>query len=362
MNELDGIKVTVVCPHQEMRNVLLKIRSWQYSDPLGRDSVESVMPAATLEEALAGAQRCPRRAVLVPIGFSLAEVKDQLCRHRLQKLEVIVRPPRGILSECSRDPDDPPSATMIEPETLARAQDPLPALRKALLRLRVGHRYGLRELSSEQDFDSYFRLRRRVWEQEGFLPEELAESADDWELHFSDRVARPIGAFAADGSLVGCARLVLPLGVEQADAITAISGLLKRRGDDRLQRLFQYPRGEVLPFDVLEAFAGFGSYYRKLILRRQTHAEVSRVIVAPEHRGHGLGEVLVDSLKTLAQRRLHIRTLFLACHRQMEGFYARCGFRALPGLTADRFASVQAPVIAMVCETDRPVRDAGLVH
>jgi len=362
MNRVDGIKVTVVCPHQEMRSVLQKIRSWQDSDPLGRESVESVMPATTLEEAMACAQRCPARAVLVPIGFSLAEVKDQLYRHRLQTLEVIVRPPRGILSERGRDPDDPPSATMIEPETLARAQDPVPALRKALLRLRVSRRFTLRELHTEQDFDSYFRLRHRVWKQQGYLPPNLMESPAEWEMHFSDRVARPIGAFTADGVLAGCARLVLPLGVEQTDAIATISGLLKRRGDARLQRLFHYPPGEVLPFDVLEAFAGFGAFYRKLILSRKPHGEVSRVIVDPEQRGQGLGEVLVDSLKTLAQRRLRIRTLFLACHRQMEGYYGRCGFHALPGLTADRFASVQAPVIAMVCEMDRSDRGIRSVH
>jgi len=360
MRRTEGIKVTVVCPHLEMRNVLRKIRSWQDSDPLGRQAVESVMPAATLEEALAGAQSCPARAVVVPIGYSAAEVKDQLRRHRLQQLEVVLRPPRGILSECGSELDEQPSATLIEPNTVARVQDPLPALRKALLRLSVRRRFGLREIRSEEEFDSYFRLRHRVWQREGFLPPQLEQAT--WEIHFSDRVARPLGAFSEDGLLVGCARLVLPLGVEHAAAVATISALLKRRGDPLLRREFGYPPGEVLPFDVLEAFAGFGAYYRKLILGRRSHAEVSRVIVHPDWRGHGLGEVLVDSLKSLAQGRLRIRTLFLACHREMAGFYGRCGFRPLPGLCADRFASVHAPVIAMACESDPRLAEARKIH
>lgn len=58
-------------------------------------------------------------------------------------------------------------------------------------------------------------------------------------------------------------------------------------------------------------------------------AEVSRVIVAPEHRGEGLGEVLVDSLLSLA-RLQRLQVLFLACHMNLQGFYERVAFTCYP--------------------------------
>lgn len=68
--------------------------------------------------------------------------------------------------------------------------------------------------------------------------------------------------------------------------------------------------------------------------------------MAPEIRSEGLGEVIVDSLLSLAGRR-QLRALFLACHNDLKGFYERCGFYVLPGLECDRFAGVNVPAIAM---------------
>ena len=96
----------------------------------------------------------------------------------------------------------------------------------------------------------------------------------------------------------------------------------------------------------MASFPTFRHYYRDLVRTRTPKAEVSRVIVAPEHRGKGLGEVMVDSLVSYA--RVHqIRVLFLACIAEHRRFYERCGFRAIPDMECDEFVNVGVPAIGM---------------
>jgi predicted GNAT family N-acyltransferase len=325
-----------------MLNVLKKIRWWHFDDPLGTSSVRHVAGTKEFKEALLSARQCPDKFILVPLGYRKSDVIDRLNDELLRKLEIIIRPPRpGLKPEI----DELPNASLLEDRYIVNVQDPLPALRKSLLRLRFRDRMCVRELKSEDDFRQYFSLRYRVWRPMGYLPPEQDCPASEWELNFTDRAAYPLGVFTREGTLIACARLVLPLG-QDSHHLRLIHKLVAATGDSKLVANLEWPKGLRQLLDLLDSFPGFHGYFKRLIRNNIQAAEVSRVIVAPEHREQGLGEVLVDSLVSLARQR-HLQMLFLACHLGHKGFYERSGFYVLAGLECERFAGVNAPAIAM---------------
>jgi GNAT superfamily N-acetyltransferase len=206
----------------------------------------------------------------------------------------------------------------------------------------------VRELQTKADFGKYFSLRYNVWKEMNYLPPSQDCANSQWELNFTDRTSFPVGAFDGAGSLIGCARLVYPLG-QRSSHISVIESCIADRNDLSLAKVFESPRSLTHPFDLLESLEGFDEYFKGLVRRRLRYAEVSRVIVHPAHRSTGLGEVLVDSLVSLAIER-QVNVLFLACNEGLQGFYEHCGFQVLPGLHCDRFAGVNAPAIAMFME------------
>lgn len=185
----------------------------------------------------------------------------------------------------------------------------------------------------------------------GYLPRQSDCEDIEMELNYSDRTAYPIGAFTPAGELIRCARLVFPLGHESWH-LPLISELVAAKNDARLTANFEYPQMMKHPFDILESLAGFGSYFARLVRDNIKYAEVSRVIVAPEYRRDGLGEVLVDSLLSLA-RKYKLGLSFLACHGNLHPFYGRCGFKVLPWLSCEHFAGVNAPAIAMAIDLQK---------
>ncbi len=348
--ESSKINVTVVCPQPGMLNVLGKIRHWHVNNELGNKTIRDVSQSRGLHEALASAAENSEKGILVPIGYRSSDVVDSLTPELRRKLEIIIRPPRpGTKPEL----DERPSASLLEDgRHIVQVQDTLPALRKALLRIKLGAEVEVRQLRTEEDFRQYFTLRYQVWQQMGYLPPERDCRASQWELTFTDRTAYPIGAFTKDGRLIGCARLVLPLGHE-SHHLGMIQRLVAETGDRDLAACFRYPERLMHPYDLLESFEGFHAYFRRLVRKRIRSGEVSRVIVAPSHRGHSLSEVLVDSLIALA-RRQQIQVLFLACHARLRALYERCGFSPLAGLTCERFAGVNAPAIGMARKLTAP--------
>jgi len=344
------INITVVCPQPDMLNVLNKIRQWHLDNPLGNSSVRHVAGTKKLKEAVLSARQCPEKSILVPLGYRKSDVVDRLNDELLRKLEIIIRLPRlGLKPEI----DELPNASLLEDCHIVNVQDPLPALRKSLLRLRFRDRICVRELNSEDDFRQYFSLRYRVWRQKGYLSYDQDCSESQWELNFTDRTAYPAGVFGRDGTLIACARLVFPILGQDSHHLPLIEQLVRATGDPKLAAIIKYPECLTHPFDLLECFQGFRAYFMRLVRRKIRHAEVSRVIVAPEHREQGLGEVLVDSLLSLASQR-QLQVLFLACHKQLKGFYESSGFYVLPGLECERFAGVNAPAIAMARKLTAP--------
>ena len=147
--------------------------------------------------------------------------------------------------------------------------------------------------------------------------------------------------------MIACARLVQQFGRETTEHVRTISRLLKHRGTQAAARAFSYPGTAEQPFDILCEFRSFRDYFRSLIRKQSSVAEVSRIIVAPEFRGCGLAEVLVDSLGTLAKLQ-RVDVLMLACREALSPLYQHCGFSPVRGLVSEKFISIPEKSIVMV--------------
>ena len=223
----------------------------------------------------------------------------------------------------------------------------LGALRKSLLLVRTRQFAEARVLSGPEELAAFFELRYRIWSELGYLSPNKVCPQTPWELDFTDRTSLPLGIFSkADGKLLGAARLVRGFGEDNHDQIKTIEEMLRNRNAPILQNNFRYPDGQSHPFDILGELDRFREYYRDLVRRGISKAEISRVVVAPECRKFGLGEVIVDTLCSLA--RIHaIRVLFLACHTKHAVFYERCGFHAIRDVAGSQFLTYPVPCIAM---------------
>lgn len=351
MNTDRNIDIVIVCPEPSMERILWDVRKWNTENPEGRKFGSKVWKENDLGSALEIVQRNPEKSILVPLGYEQQDVCD-LLGDFAGKLEVIIHSPSA--SHRSGEIEEVPSSSLLKENSVVNVHNTISALRKSLLKLRLRDVVSVRELRFEEDFENYFSLRYKVWTAMGYLPPHEDSPEIQWELNFTDRTALPIGAFTNDGRLVGCARLVFPLGRE-THHVGLIQSMVAETGNAKLMENLAYPKGLTHPFDILESFHGFREYYAGLVRRHIRKAEVSRVVVAPEFRGYRLGEVLVDSLLSLATRH-GIKVLFLACLAKHEIFYSRCGFKRMEGIQCERFAGVNVPAIGMACHIS-PQRD-----
>jgi hypothetical protein len=247
------IDITVVCPQPGTLNVLNRIKKWHLDDPLSKSNVRCVAKARDLAEGMLASRESPESSILVPIGYQEAEVKRLMNDEGLRGLEIVIRPPRP---SQGRELDDFPSASLLSDSRIVNVQDTLPALRKCLLRLAFKDKICIRELHSEDDFRQYFALRYRIWKNMGYLPLEQDCSESQWELNFTDRTAYPLGAFTRENVLVGCARLVLPLG-QDSHHVRLIERMLATAGDRKMIEVFRYPERLLHPYDLLACFEAF---------------------------------------------------------------------------------------------------------
>lgn len=280
----------------------------------------------------------PDRVVVVLIGFRSRQLQKFTHLAREAGLEVVV---------LSQDPNCTAYTPPFLRGRIAVARDePEALLRMAILRLYVSQAVRFRQLQPKQ-LAEYFALRYRVWEEvwKGMErdPNRVTNELG-WEVNYTDLAAWPIAAMdRRGGKLIGCARLVRATGNESpfADDIRRLvknSPALVRRIDIN---------GYDLPFDMFAPFSsGFMDYYADLMQQHIENAEVSRVLVAPEWRDGGLGEVLMDHLAEFARERA-VQRLFLACQEIHERFYRRCGFQRISGLESDTFGNMEVRAIAM---------------
>jgi len=339
-----AIHVIVACRDARGTRQVRAIRAWLHrtDDPASKGAVQHVDKATDPCSALRGLAARVRDTIFITVGYGEAEARDILGRAAPSGLEAIIllAAPSGAHAPAH------PSASLLEASPFLAFGDPMPALRKSILRLHARSYASIRELETLDDLRAHFSLRYRVWKRLRYIQDDKHCPQSQWELDFTDRTAEPIGAFSATGRLIGCARLVRGIGVENPHQVSLIDRLIEEKHDPCLRRNFQYPETIQHPYDILESFPRFRDYYKGLVKNGVPKAEVSRVIVKPGHRRAGLGEVVVDSLVSVASC-LDVKVLFLACLRKHQRFYERCGFRTIPDLECDSFVNVRVPAIAM---------------
>jgi GNAT superfamily N-acetyltransferase len=314
--------------------------------------IGGVIKEQTLDSAIAEVCRDLDRKILVTIGFSNSELSDVLDFREASRLEAIV---------CrSGDDELPPSRPSSSPFDLTRAEargDPVPFVRKAVVRQSFRMRATVVPLTEDGELKEYFALRYRVWKEMNYLAAPGQDCAkSQLELNYTDRFSYPIGVFSRPGgaagektTMLGCGRLVRGDGQENGSLLRSIDRIVAGANDTCLSANFAWPEKAVHPFDLLDSFKTFEDYYRELRAAKPTpisKAELSRIIVDPSARQGGVGEVIVDSLVSEAER-MGIERLFLACVRDRAPFYARAGFALISGLTCQEFSGVGVPAVAM---------------
>lgn len=339
--------VIVVCPESGMENVLQKIKKW-FRENKSKHSWQinsKIEKHFDLISAIHASRNNNEHNILIPIGFQPQTVKTKLDVNERKNLEVIIRPPRPTKHA---ELDDIPNSSFLSDTCTISVQNTLPAIHKSILRKHFSKIIKIRTLQSEDDFCQYFKLRYQVWSEMGYLPADKQCTKSQFELDYTDRTALPIGIFNQNQELIASARLVFPAGRE-SHHVSLIKKMIAATSDEQLKGNFNYPKTLKHPFDLLECFCGFNEYFARLVRKSIRNAEVSRVIVAPEYRCSGLGEVLVDSLISMA---LHeqLQLLFLACKKEHQSFYEQCGFKTVEGIASDRFADIDQHSIAMSYE------------
>src|SRR5262249_4409185 len=107
--------------------------------------------------------------------------------------------------------------------------DPLPALRTAVLRYLT--RKHIRVLTRQDEYEEYFRLRYKVWNEVGYMTTPGQNAQSRMELDFPDRTAVAVAYFTEDGTMAACARLVRELGQEDGERVSVIEKIVIRQGD-----------------------------------------------------------------------------------------------------------------------------------
>ena len=339
----------VLHPDRYSREKLQRLRKWCFDpkDRLFPGRAATLRECSSLEEVVAQLRQRETGTILLLDGFEphspqldeLLTPSDVKCQY-----EVIINSPEWEQFAAQR-----PSASIMQSGRHVTSEEMLfETLRKVVLKVRTRHVATARVIRTKEEFADYFALRYKVWEELGYLSPQKVSPDVPLELDFTDRMSLPFGLFSkADGSLLGAARLVRGFGEEYPQTAKLIEELVKDNSSKVLETNLRYPSNQrQLPFDVLQEFNEFQNYYQKLVKRRVTKAEVSRVIVAPDWQQLGLGEVIVDTLCSFAK--VHsFQVLFLACHEKHREFYRRCGFEVIPGVTGDHFLSYKVPCLAM---------------
>ncbi len=346
-------EIGVVFNRPNDRLWLLRIREWARDNGtlFGKIGTPSFTPINSTDVALAWRAERPHERLVVTFGFGPDYIHE--CR------EIAQATGEPIIASDS-DPDCVDIAGPQEVPHVAGAvycRDVRPVLRKTLIRMALRKKYQIRPPQTESELADYFALRYGVWKQQGFLRRECEAANVKWEVDFWDRTALPICAVAPNGKVVGCVRLVKSHGAEEEPYVSRIGELLVQANDPVLIKLFKFPHAPTEPFDILPEFPGFRSYYRKLLQARLRIAEVGRVVVHPDYRGQSLSEALVDHAIGIAQSKAY-SWLFLACRMELVPLYELCGFKAIPGLTSERFTNIPIPSLVM----ERPLSSPGAIN
>jgi len=335
-------EVGVLVKTEHDRDWLVRIRQWVVKNNSSLNQLglsPNVKSLIAPEQAWSWRAEAPDERVVVVIGYS---------REEIAALQAFV-PGEPIIVQDANAPGLAATAAACTKgkRSVAVRGDITPQLRKSLIRIALDQRrIQIRAPESDAELSGYFSLRYKVWKAMGYLREENRQTRANWEIDFWDRTATPLCAVSADGKVVGCMRLISNLGIENPAYVAKIDNLLTRIDDEKLRNLFRFQHIQMHPFDVLFEFPGFWPKFKALLQSRQTMAEVGRVAVDPDYRGHCISEALVDTAVSLAESR-RVSWLFLACHEELGGLYEKCGFARVPDLRSEKFFNIELPSIVM---------------
>ncbi|HTP95855.1 MAG TPA: GNAT family N-acetyltransferase [Burkholderiales bacterium] len=333
--------IIVSAPAPRGGELFRDVRQWIYDSKLpkrgGPIEVKKTPDLACAVE-LARAERQPA-PIFVIEGESLSTVKDRVPR-RMWRLSVL----SGSLWQAST-----PLATPIAggPAVVRRLE--CEHIRKLTVLQGVEPWLMVRCLTTIADLTAYLRLRYRVWTQLNYLRDERNCRSAQLEIDYSDRFSCALGAFArVDGEehLIGGVRLIRESFDAQGSQSRLIDAVIAASNDDCLARAARRTAQDVYPSDLLPSFSQFRHIYQRWVQERLLKAELSRVIVHPDWRSRGIGEVLVDSAVAYA-RAQNLNLLYLACKGVHTRFYEASGFRVMPELKCDSFAGVNVPAVGM---------------
>lgn len=218
-------------------------------------------------------------------------------------------------------------------------------------------------VQSEAQLRGCLQLRRRVYGLLGYLPDDVMDESSDVEIdEFDDRAVHL--AAEHSGEVVGTARLILDLPGEVDGAIRRMLTIdsVRRahatwcRAIGRRTREGNRDRGRGSPFMPLPILRStdFRSRWAEALQTLSGGAELSRVIVAPSHRGRGVSRLLIQAAIDVA-RSTRCRLLLLECIPVHEPMYEKYGFCRLPGSFHCRDQHLDQYAVAMAL----PLREDG---
>ena len=230
-------------------------------------------------------------------------------------------------------------------------------VRKIMLKVRNEDRgYHFSPIETEQEIESYLRLRFKTWRREGYLNAKLRTSGFEFEVDALDRHAFPIGVWTSERkTLMGCIRLVYPHERKASDFGNLVGTFVEDHAA-RLHEVFE-PEHQLstMSFDVLEAIDGFRSYYQRLFTASPEVrlGEIGRVITSPRFRRKSVAYSLVETALSQAQQD-GIHAVFLACKVEHVSLYTKLGFEVLDGTSSNTFINgINQPCVAMGISLDR---------
>lgn len=342
------------------RIVLNNIKRWcvQPESKCIEKQTVKVSIIQSIEEARIKLQNISNNNIFVFVGFdeTIFNTLGNIVENKKIFTDFIIRPIRlfpPLPAEKRKVPyeiNNYPSSSMLCNEKsnirYVVVQETIIAIRKSIIRLKaINNGLMLRQLQTLEDYNQYFSFRYRIGKEQSYIPDYWDCPNSQWELNFTDKHALPLGLFQ-DNKLVAAGRLVFLKELEEQKSV--IDTVLKQKQDEKLHDAYQQKRSFQLPFDVLESFPNFHQKYKRLGLKK-IKAEISRIYVDPDYRKKGYGEIIVDSLIEMAQKR-GVEYLFLATEEKNKDFYQKSFFTPLRDIRCERFANVNVPAIAMIRE------------
>jgi GNAT superfamily N-acetyltransferase len=191
--------------------------------------------------------------------------------------------------------------------------------------------FDVRPVTSLGEFRDCLRLRHKVYDLLGYLPEDVSAAASAIDMDFYD--PQSLHFVAVDSStraILGTARLILPgsgglLAIEDLYTLDRFDDWCERLASEEVSPVFR----QSLAQGPTAALPLYNAFIRERLREKavmQKCSELSRFVVAPEHRGRRVSRKLFDAVVqgALLHRRRH---LLLECAPHHQRLYEKMGFK-----------------------------------